>query len=125
MFGPCREIGPITEISFKFIVCPINPPRNEEHKNSHVTMNFTMIMSQFACLLWTHRKDIFKAARTYQSYRASLILDAQGALLVYTLLPRTLVLYKSILVYIWVLPQLNISLTVQVFIPGFLLTAIS
>ena len=29
MFGPCREIGPISEVSFKFIVCHYNPPHND------------------------------------------------------------------------------------------------
>ena len=54
-----------------------------------------MIMSQFA---WPLGKIFFDIARTYQSYRASLILafsDAQGALLVYTLLPGALDLYRE------------------------------
>ena len=74
-------------------------------------------------------RTFFEAARTYQSYRASLILaysDAWGDLLGCTLLRGTLVSYRdrinSLLVSIWVFPQLNISLRVQVFIPGFLLT---
>ena len=73
-------------------------------------------------------KIIFEAAKTYQSYRASLILvylDARGILLVCILLPGALDLYRdrisSLLESIWVFPQLNISLKVQVFNPGFLL----
>ena len=29
MFGPCREVGPISEVSFKFIVCHRNPLHND------------------------------------------------------------------------------------------------
>ena len=101
--------------SFKFIVYHHTMT---EHKNNHVTMNFTMIMSQFAYQLWTHiGKIFFEAARTsYQSYRASLILaysdvrgGGGGALLVCTLLSGALDSYRdrinSLLVSIWVFPQ--------------------
>ena len=77
-------------------------------------------------------KIVFEVARTYQSYRASLILaysDARGALLVCTLLPGALdsietglTPYSSEWYLFRVFPQLNIPLRVQVFIPGFLLT---
>ena len=71
-----------------------------EHKNDHVTLNFTMIMSQFACTSCgpIGKIILFEVARTYQSYRASLILaylDALGALLVCTLLPGALDSYRD------------------------------
>ena len=59
-----------------------------EHKNNHVTMNFTVTMFGLFCQLWTGNL-LFEAARTYQSYRASLILAYLmygGTLLVCTLL---------------------------------------
>ena len=62
-----------------------------EHKHNHVTMNFTMIMSQFA---W----PFLEVAITNQSYKASLILaysDARGASLLYTLLPGELDSYRD------------------------------
>ena len=45
-----------------------------EHKNNHVTMSFTMIMSQFAgpfYQLWTHRKDYLRLPE-HTNHRASL-----------------------------------------------------
>ena len=73
MFGPFREVGPISEV---FLVCRYNPPHTE-HKNNYVTMNFTMIKSQFACTSCgpIGKIILFEVARTYQSYRTSLSLD--------------------------------------------------
>ena len=94
-------------------------------------MNFTMIMSQIAWPFLLFCTLFFEVATTYQSYRTSLILafsDARGALLVCILLPGALDSIRDRInsffrmVSIWVFPQLNISLRVRVFIPGFLLT---
>ena len=106
-----------------------------EHKKllkiNHATMNFTMIMSQFACqFCGPIGKIFFEAARIYQSHRASFILHTRmhgvPCYRVCTLLPGALDSYRDriniLLVSIWVFPQLNISLRVQVFIPGLLLT---
>ena len=94
-------------------------------------MNFTMITSQFCLTFSTSCGPIgkFEVARTYQSYRASLTLaysDALGALLVCTLLPGALDSYRDRInsqngIYVG-LSAVNISLTVQIFIPGFLQT---
>ena len=63
-------------------------------------MNFTKIMSLFAFTSCgpIGKIILFEVARTFQSYRASLILaysDAQGALLVCTVLPGALYLYRD------------------------------
>ena len=88
-------------------------PHNK-HKNNHATMNFTVNLLGLFYQLWTHRKDIFEVARTYQSYRIAYS-DARGALLVCTLLPGASDSYRDRInslffrmVSIWVLPQLNI-----------------
>ena len=58
-----------------------------EHNNNHVTMNFTIIMSQFACASCGPIGNIilYEVARTYQSYRPLILIaysDAKGSLLV-------------------------------------------
>ena len=64
--------------------------------------------------------------RNYRQGKKKNYLSGPSALLVCTLLPGTLDSYRdrinSLLVSIWVFLQLNISLRVQVFIPGFLKT---
>ena len=67
-----------------------------EHKNNHVTMNFTFNMFGLFCQLWTGN-IFFEATKIYQSYKASLILEYLhgGALLVCTLLPGVLDLYRD------------------------------
>ena len=116
MFGPCRNVGPISE---EFIVCHYNPPHNDRAYNNF-TMNFTMIMSQFSCTSCgpIGKIILFEVAGTYQSYRASECSDAWGALLVHTLLPGALDSYRDRInslffriVSIWVFPQMNISLS--------------
>ena len=81
-FGPCREAGPISEVYLQIYCMSLNnPPHNaSEHKNNHVTMNFTMIMSQFAWPFLLFCTLFFEVATTYQSYRASLILAFTGCL---------------------------------------------
>ena len=72
----------------KFIVCHYNP-HTTEHKHNHVTLNFTMIMSQFAWPFLPVVDLFFEVARTFQSYKASLMLaylDTWGAYIVCTLL---------------------------------------
>ena len=65
-----------------------------EHKNNHELHNDCVSISlAFSTSCVPIGKIFFEVARTYQSYRASLILaysDARGALLVCTLLPGAL-----------------------------------
>ena len=74
------------------------------HKNNHVTMynelcnDYESICLAFSTSCGPIRKIFFEVPRTYQSYRASLILaylNAQGALLVCTLLPGALDSYRD------------------------------
>ena len=58
----------------KFIVCHYNPHKMTEHKNNHVTLNFTMITSQFVWPFLPVVDLFFEVARTFQSYKASLML---------------------------------------------------
>ena len=71
MFGPCREVGPILEV-FQL-----------HNDYEQFAWHFLPVCGPIGTIF-------FVVARTYQSYRVSLILaysDARGALLVCTLLP--------------------------------------
>ena len=68
-----------------------------EHKNDHVTMNVRICLA-FSTSCGPIGKIFIEVARTYQSYKASVILaysDARGALLVCTLLSAALNSYRD------------------------------
>ena len=111
-----ERLVPSQRFSVKFIVChyvTIIHYRMTNHKNNHVAMNFTTIMSQYNIVRGCLNIPIIQGFVNFS------ILGCMGCL---TLLPGALDLYRDRInslffrmVFIWVFPLLNIPLSLCIY----------